>query len=95
MELKDCVIRDDGFHESGPASPPPASSSRPRPSTGFGTAVAASSVNPASRASVPAGSGARLDAMLTMPHSRPSTLAGTPTAVRTPSSSRAGSATGG
>jgi len=61
----------------------------------FATAVAASSVNPASRASVPAGSGARLDAMLTMPHSRPSILAGTPTAVRTPSSSLAGSATGG
>ena len=60
----------------------------------FATAVAASSVNPASRASVPAGSGARLDAMLTMPHSRPSTLTGTPTTVRTPSSSRAGSATG-
>ncbi len=56
-------------------------------------AVAASSVNRASRASVSAGSGARLDTTLTRPHSRPSTVTGTPTTARAPSS-RARSATG-
>jgi hypothetical protein len=48
-------------------------------------AVATSSVNPASRASVPAGSGCWCeDAAITKPHSRSSTLIGTPTIERMP-----------
>src|SRR3954453_18545385 len=50
-------------------------------------AVAASSVNPVSRASVPAGSGSSsVDDTTIAPHRRPPTLTGTPTAARTPSS---------
>ena len=49
-------------------------------------AVAASSVNPASRASVPAGSGPARDPTIMTPHSRPSTLTGTPTPARRPNS---------
>jgi hypothetical protein len=56
-------------------------------------AVAASSVNPASRASVPAGSGSARDPTIMTPHNRPSTLTGTPTTARTPNS-RAASARG-
>ena len=48
-------------------------------------AVATSSVNPASRASVSAGSGSSLAATAVIaPHSRPSTLTGAPTDARTP-----------
>ena len=72
------------------------SSANPRSSTcawALAIAVAASSVNPASRTSVSAGSGrSRVDARLIRPHSRPSTLIGTPIAARMPNS-RANSAT--
>ena len=48
-------------------------------------AVATSSVNPASRASVSAGSGSSLAETAVMtPHSRPSTLTGAPTVARMP-----------
>jgi hypothetical protein len=48
-------------------------------------AVATSSVNSANRSSVPAGSGrVSPDAMTMAPHSRPSTLIGTPTMARMP-----------
>ena len=60
------------------------SSAKPRSSTrawALAIAVATSSVNPASRASVSAGSDcSRADARLMTPHSRPSTLIGTPIA---------------
>ena len=56
-------------------------------------AVPTSSVNPASRASVPAGScSSQVDIALMSPHSRPSTLIGAPTDERMPRS-RATSAT--
>src|SRR5215469_14799393 len=47
-------------------------------------AVAASSVNPASRVSVPAGSGPARDPTTMTPQRRPSTLTGTPTAAPMP-----------
>jgi hypothetical protein len=50
-------------------------------------AVATSSVKPASRASVSAGSGSsRLDSTIMTPHSRPSTLIAAPTPERKPQS---------
>ncbi|HEX3360445.1 MAG TPA: hypothetical protein VHS74_05570, partial [Solirubrobacterales bacterium] len=45
-------------------------------------AVAARSVNPASRASVSAGSGSLVDATIMTPHRRPSTLMGAPADAR-------------
>ena len=51
---------------------------------GIGDPVATSSVNPASRASVPSGSGSLADATARTPHRRPSTLIGTPTAAPRP-----------
>ena len=66
------------------------SSANPRSSTracALAIAVAASSVKPASRASVSAGSGCSCaDATAMTPHSRPSTLIGAPTAARKPNS---------
>ena len=66
------------------------SAAKPRSSTrawAFAIAVAASSVNPASRASVSVGSGcSRVDTRTITPHRRPSTLTGAPTAARTPNS---------
>ena len=66
------------------------SSANPRSSMrawALAIAVAASSVNPASRFSVSAGSGCSLvDARLITPHGRPSTLIGAATAVRMPNS---------
>jgi hypothetical protein len=66
------------------------SSANPRNSTrawAFAIAVAASSVNPASRSSVPAGSGSsRVCSTTITPHSRPSTLTGTLTDARNPNS---------
>ena len=55
------------------------------------------SVNPASRASVPAGSSSRVHSTKMPPHSRPSTLTGTPTGLRgsrTPRAASAGRARG-
>ena len=73
------------------------SSAKPRSSTracALAIEVATSSVNPASRASVSDGSGCSCpDATAMTPHSRPSTLIGTPTAERS-LQPRAASATG-